>query len=210
MTRYVLAEQIQRLIYGGFPENDAEITLPLINLYINEGIAVAVKQSYIDSLKMDGVAYLNSSFYTTFKSIAIAKDNGDNNLFVATIPEIPIALGQNEAIADIVLTDGAMYSKSVIPLTIEQVALRKNIRRIPDKIYYWYERNNCFFDSLISLLPFTANIRIASGGADSTDLNAQVYLPTEWIGFVKDYAVKNLLLERAQPKDLANDGIEVK
>ena len=44
ISRYELAERIQRVIYNGLPTDDATITIPVINLWINDGLAAAAKK----------------------------------------------------------------------------------------------------------------------------------------------------------------------
>lgn len=208
ILRKTFCERIQRLIYGGFAPDNAEITLNLINQYVNTGIAMAVKTNYAENLKMDGIAYVNSSFYTTFKDLAIVKDTSDYNLYTIILPEIPVALGNNEGISQLIFKDGSLFSLEAIPLTMEQVGYRRTMRRIPNKIYYWNERNTVLCDSPLPLSSYMANIKVASGGVENTDLTSNIYLPTEWLSFVSDYVVKNLLAERQQPLDLSNDGID--
>ena len=60
ISRYVLAERIQRVIYNGLPPDDATITIPVINLWINDGLAAAAKKNYAESIQLDGVAYVNN------------------------------------------------------------------------------------------------------------------------------------------------------
>jgi hypothetical protein len=52
MTRKVLIEQIRRMLYGGVPTDDANITEKEINLYINEALAYMAKVNYTDSIKL--------------------------------------------------------------------------------------------------------------------------------------------------------------
>jgi len=66
MTRYALIERILRQIYNGQPSDDSSITYNLVNQWLNDAIGLAVKKNYTDSIQMDGIAYINNSFYTTY------------------------------------------------------------------------------------------------------------------------------------------------
>ena len=46
---------------------------------------------------MDGVAYVNNSFYTSYSGLTITSVN--NTTFKFTLPQIPVALGKNEGLA---------------------------------------------------------------------------------------------------------------
>ena len=89
MTRSFYIERIIRQVYGGQPTDDSEITPNLVNSFINDGIALAAKQNYIESIKMDGVAYVNNGFSTTFSGIAITSDTTNNLGYKLTLPQIP-------------------------------------------------------------------------------------------------------------------------
>lgn len=209
MTRKKFCQQIQRMVLGEIPNDDNDITLNLINLYVNQGIALAAKANYTDNLKMDGIAYVNSSFYTTFKNIAITKSTFEDFCYELSLPEIPVALGRADGVAQLTLKDGTQFSLTGVPITTEQVAFRKVMRRIPNRFYYWYERSTVIIDCVLDITDYTATVKMVSSGSDSTDLSATIYLPNEWLSFVQDYVVKNLILERQQPKDLTNDSITV-
>lgn len=209
-TRKIFAQQIQRLIYNDIPSDDVTISLNLINRYVNQGIALSVKANYADNLKMDGIGYVNSSFYTTFKGLAISKSTFEDFCYELTLPEIPVALGRNDGIAQLTIKDGTNYSLTGVHLTTEQVSFRKNMRRIPNRFYYWYERDTAIINSQLDLTDFTANVKLASGGGDSSDLSSTINIPNEWLSFVQDYVVKNLIFERQQAQDLTNDGVSAK
>lgn len=208
-TRKIFAQQIQRMIYGEIPNDDVDISLNLINRYVNQGIALAAKANYTDNLKMDGIAYVNSSFYTTFKNIAITKSTFEDFCYELSLPEIPVALGRADGVAQLTLKDVTQFSLTGVPITTEQVAFRKVMRRIPNRFYYWYERSTVIIDCVLDITDYTATVKMVSSGSDNTDLSATIYLPNEWLSFVQDYVVKNLILERQQPKDLTNDSIQV-
>ena len=74
MLRSQFIEQVLRQVYGGYVQEDSSITPMLVNQYIDQAIAFAAKNNYTDNLRLDGVAYVNNSFYTTFKGLAISND----------------------------------------------------------------------------------------------------------------------------------------
>ena len=50
MTRNNLIERILRQVYGEQPNDDANITVNLVNQWINDGLELAAKQNYKDSI----------------------------------------------------------------------------------------------------------------------------------------------------------------
>lgn len=207
MTRNQLIEQILREVYGGQPTDDADITPQLVNLYINQGIGMAVKQNYKEAIQLDGVGYVNNSFYTTFKGISVSQD--ETFLWKVILPQVPLGVGRNEGVANFKFksTDGKVTLDG-IPLSINQKAYALQMRTIPNKFLYYTEGINAFAVTPLLLNTLTASVTIISGG-DSTDLTSTLNVPDDYIPTVMSFAVQMLISERKQPKDLSNDGADV-
>jgi hypothetical protein len=205
-TRRSLIQRIQRLVYGNFAQNDATITENLINNWINDAIGVCAKNNYVESIKMDGIAYNGNSFYTTYKGISITQD--EINTYTFAMPQVPISLGRNEGVASVLLkgSDGKI-SFDAIPMSINQVGYFRSMPTIPNKLLYWYENYNVYLIANIPLNEYTATIRIISGG-DSSSLDSVLNVPAEWLPTIVEYCVKYLTLERKMPKDVLNDGMD--
>ena len=207
ITRYTLAERIQRVIYNGLPQDDATITIPVINLWINDGLAAAAKKNYTESLQIDGVAYVNNSFYTTYKGLAITPD--ESNLWKFSLPQIPLGLGKNEGISTVQFKASGKVSFVAAPLSENQLGYFDTLKKVPNKVFYWNEGETVYVKSNINLNNYTATVRMVSGG-NSSDLDSVINLPDDYIADVINYVVKFLMTERSQPIDTTNDGNDMK
>ena len=119
MTRETYIELVRRQIYGGFPSSDAEITVGLVNTWLDQAIAFAAKKNYTDNAKLEGIAFVNGGFYTTFKGLAISKD--ENFLWKFELPSIPPGIGYNDGISTVVLkSDLREISFPVVMITQNQ------------------------------------------------------------------------------------------
>lgn len=206
MTRQHLIEQILRQVYGSQPTDDSSMTYNLVNQYINQGIGLAVRQAYKDSIQFDNVGYVNNSFYTTFKAIPISQD--EVSLYKLTLPQVPIAVGQNEGISSLKLKDAnGNVGIDCIPLTMNQKTYASSMRAIPDKTLYYYEGNTAYIISTVPLTRLTATVTLISGG-DSTNLYSQLNVPDDYISVIVQYVSQILMAERRQPQDVTNDGAE--
>lgn len=205
MIRQALIERILRHVYGEQPSDDSNVTKNLVNLWIQDGIGLAVKQNWKDSVQLDGVTYVNNSFYTTYKTIPIISDD-EQFIYKMTLPQIPFGLGRNEAIGtlQLVSSDG-MISDPAIPMSQSQWAYMRGQRRISNKILYFPEGTFCYLLSTLQLNTYTGKVRMVSGG-DSTDLNSVLNVPDDYIPVIIDYCTKMLMAERMAPKDITNDG----
>ena len=207
MTRYALIERILRQIYNGQPSDDSSVTYNLVNQWLNDAIGLAVKKNYTDSIQMDGIAYVNNSFYTTYTNLDIAAETVDNVTYSVLLPQIPIALGKNEGIATLQFVGDKKTSQTGIPLSINQVAYIDNMRPIQNKILYWIEGKNIFVKSSIPLTSYKATLRMVSGG-DSKDLESTLIIPDDYIPVIIEYIKGQLAFEKSRPIDTNNDGVD--
>lgn len=207
MTRSQFIEQILRQVYGTYPSDDSSITPMLVNQYIDQAIAFAAKNNYTDNLRLDGVAYVNNSFYTTFKGLTITRD--ERNLWKVTLPQIPVGIGANEGISTFYLKDTTgQLSQPLIPLTENQKTYFQQLQTPPFKTLYYVEGSNAFIVTTSILTGYTASVTLVSGG-DSTDLTSTLNVPGDYIPVMIEYIQKQLLLMKTTPRDLANDGTDL-
>lgn len=207
MTRSALIERILRQIYNGQPSDDSSITYNLVNQWLNDAIGLAVKKNYTDSIQMDGVAYVNNSFYTTFTNLDINAESVDTVTYSLDLPVIPYALGKNEGVATLQFVGDKKTSQTAIPLSINQVAYIEQLRPIQNKILYWIEGKNIFIKSSIPLTSYKATLRLISGG-DSTDLTSTLIVPDDYMPMIIEYIKGQLAFERSRPIDTSNDGVD--
>jgi len=207
MTRNSLIERILRQIYNGQPSDDSNITHNLVNQWLNDAIGLAVKKNYTDSIQMDGVAYVNNSFYTTFTNIDINAESVDTVTYSIDLPIIPYALGRNEGVAMLQFVGDKKTSQTAIPLTMNQVAYIEQLRPIQNKILYWIEGKNIYVKSSIPLTQYKATLRLISGG-DSSDLNSTLIVPDDYMPMVIEYIKGQLAFEKSRPIDTSNDGVD--
>jgi hypothetical protein len=204
LTRRQYIEQIRRQIYGGPPSDDATITVNLVNQWLNQAIGVAAKTNYKDSITLDGIAYVNDSFYTTFKGIAITVD--ENFLWKVTLPHLPMGLGANNGVSTLQIKENTVnISQPVVWLTQSQRSYYSNMRNLPNKILAYMEGEFIFIITPLLLSDYTASVTMVSGGSP-TNLDATLNIPPDYMPIITDYLKKELLFERSVPVDDVNDG----
>ena len=206
MTRKTLIERILRQIYNGQPSDDSSITFNLVNQWLNDAVGLAAKKNYTDSIQMDGVAYVNNSFYTSYSSLTITQV--DNTTFKFTLPQIPVALGKNEGIATLQFSNSKTpTSFGAVPLSMNQVGYQDTLRPIQNKVVYWPQGQEVYMSTGIPLTAYKANVRMVSGG-DSSDLNSTLIIPDDYMNYIVEYIKGQLAFERSRPIDQSNDGVD--
>ena len=207
MTRSQFIEQILRQVYGGYVQEDSSITPMLVNQYIDQAIAFAAKTNYKENASLEGVGFVNNSFYTTFKDIAISRD--ENGLWKLTLPQVPVGVGANEGISTLQLKNNQnQISQPCIPLTENQKTYFQGLQNLPFKTLYYVEGNLAYLVSNLTLSNYTATVTLVSGG-NSSDLNSNLNVPGDYVPIMIDYIQKQLLLMKSRPQDLANDGTDL-
>jgi hypothetical protein len=206
MTRKTFIERILRQIYNGQPSDDSNITFNLVNQWLNDAIGVAAKKNYTDSIQMDGVAYVNNSFYTSYSGLTITSVN--NTTFKFTLPQIPLALGKNEGLATLNFSNNNTPTTfGAVPLSMNQVGYQDTLRPIQNKVVYWPQGQEVYMSTGIPLTAYKANVRMVSGG-DSSDLNSTLIIPDDYVPVMVEYIKAQLAFERSRPIDTSNDGVD--
>jgi hypothetical protein len=205
VRRDVFIEIVSRQIHGGFASDDTSITNNLINTLIEPAIGVAVQKCYGDNLAIEGVGYVNNSFYTTFKSLAITSDG--NFIWKVTLPEIPMGLGSIDGVSRFVIKDNLSPQTSypIVLMSESQVSIHKGMRPIPNKVIGWPEGKFLYIISTLLLNQYTGQATIISGG-DSTILTGELNVPANYLPIMQDWIFNQLVKEKSQPKDVTNDG----
>ena len=204
MTRKIFIERILRQIYNGQPSDDSSITFNQVNQWLNDAIGVAAKKNYTDSIQMDGVAYVNNSFYTSYSGLTITSVN--NTTFKFTLPQIPVALGKNEGLATLNFSNNNTPTTfGAVPLSMNQVGYQDTLRPIQNKVVYWPQGQEVYMSTGIPLTAYKANVRMVSGG-DSNDLNSTLIIPDDYVPIMVEYIKGQLAFERSRPIDTSNDG----
>ena len=207
MTRKTFIERILRQIYNGQPSDDSSITYNLVNEWLNDAIGSVVKKNYTDSIQLDGIAYINNSFYSTWTNLEILAETVDNVTYSVELPVIPYGIGKNEGVATLQFVGDKKTSQTAIPLSMNQVAYIEQLRPIQNKIVYWIENQNIYIKSSIPLTSYKATVRMISGG-DSVDLNSTLIVPDDYVPFIVEYIRGQLAFERSRPIDTSNDGVD--
>lgn len=208
ISRKLYIEMVRRQIYGGPVSDDATITVGLVNRWLDFAIAAAAKQNYKDNIAIDGINYVNNSFYTTFKGIAVTKD--ENFLWKLTLPQIPLGIGTSEGVSTLEFKDTTtgQISYPAVWLSENQRGYQKGMRAIPNKVLAYSQGEFIYALSTIVLSQYTATVTMISGGT-SSDLDSTLNVPNDYMPLVVEYLKQQLMFALSVPVDNSNDGRDV-
>jgi hypothetical protein len=207
MTRAEFIERTLRQVYGGYVTEDSSITPMLVNSWLNDAIALAAKTNYTDAVKLDGIGYVNNAFYTTFKGLTATKD--EKSLWKITLPQVPVGVGVNEGISTLQFKDeNGNLSLPCIPISENQKTYFQSLANLPNKTIYYNEGTYVYVISNLKLSDYTASVTMVSGG-DSSDLNAVLSIPSDYMPVIVQYVQQQLIIQKSRPQDVANDGADI-
>lgn len=203
-TRRTIIELILRQILNGQPSDDTDITDNLVNQWLNIALGLAAKKNYTDNLQLEGVAFVNNSFFSTFKGIELTED--ERNLYKFTLPSIPLGIGATDGIARIVFKNTKNeVSFPAVLLSENQVAIQRSMRPVPNKILCYSEGGYAYAITSILMGQYTASVTLVSGG-NANDLDSYLNIPDDYLAVCVEYIRSQLAFETAQKKDISNDG----
>lgn len=208
MNRRTYIEMVRRQIYGGQPSDDATITVNLVNVWLPMATASAAKQNYKENIAIDGINYVNNSFYTTFKGLPVTND--EQFLWKIQLPSIPIGIGTSEGASTLVFKDSATSQISYpgIWLSQNQLSYARGMRAIPNKVLIYSENQYVYAISTILLSDYTATVTMISAG-DSSDLGSTINIPDDYFPLIVEFLKQQFTFSLSVPVDNANDGRDV-
>lgn len=206
MTVRAFIERVRRQIYGGQPSDDASITVGLVRNYLPDAIAVAAKSNYKENVSIEGISFVNNSFYTVFKGISVTKD--ENFVWKIKLPQIPVGIGDSEGVSTLQFKDSStrQISYPVVWLNENQRSFQRGMRVIPNKILAYSQGQFIYAMSTILLSEYTATVTMVSGG--DLSLDSTINVPPDYFPVMMQYLQQQLLLEKMQPVDSTNDGLD--
>lgn len=205
MTRKVIIEQIRRILYGGVPNDDANVSEKEINVYINQALAYMAKVNYTDAIKLDGVESVADSFYATFKEIPITLDS-TTGYYSLDLPQVPLGLARGYGISTVTFPSNTGLARSLVPISVRELDYMDNLKAPPSKIFYWAEGKKLWFKSYTNLVGKFAIIRMVS--TENSDLDAELNVPQEYITDIINLVLNQLKIRKSTPEDTTNDGAD--
>ena len=88
-TRYIIAEQAQRIIQGGTPTSDSEVRKDELVIYVDQAFGQMVKQSFYQN-KAEGVSWIDGNFVYSF--VEEVKEDKMLGLSYVRIPSTYVSL----------------------------------------------------------------------------------------------------------------------
>lgn len=200
-TRYIIAEQAQRIIVGGATTNDTEVRLEELVIFVDQAFGQFIKYAYFEN-KEDGQGYVDGSFIYTFY-VDVKEDTLRKRQY-AKIPSTYVNLPSGVGIYSVSPIEDEF--SSYIPLNPNFMAMTKGlpVGEIEGRKGYFIENVRMYLYNVTSIdCPEKLIIKLV-GGIQSDD-EMEVDLPLNMQSELVNLTVQLYTQQQANPKDELND-----
>lgn len=204
-TRGQLLETIQRMMLGGMPSDDTELTQNLINQHLNAAIGYAAKINYKEEIQLNGIENVSDAFYHNFTNINITKDDV-SGWYNAQLPQQPAGVGVGWDISNFMLVTGSGVKLFAHPITAREVEFLYNSTKPCNEIFYWVDGSMANLHSCQDITKYKARVRMIS--TQSSDYASPLTVPDGYLPAIVEYLAKTLGVQLQRPIDISSDGVE--
>ena len=206
MTKKItLAEQALKVLSGGTPTPDNEITLQELMLFVNQAFASVVKRFYFEG-RNEGEIWINGNVIYDFEQ-DVTKDTA-KGLYYAEVPETGVTLPYDMEIYQVSPTKD--QANTFVPVQNGFVGLYNGLEagRLEGRIGYFLENGRIYFVNMDALNNAETVLMklVAPFGSidDEDDINISLDIQAEIVAA----AIAFYRMEQETPQDITNDGIK--
>jgi hypothetical protein len=201
-----LAEQILTTYYKGVRSDDSQYSLRHIASMIAQEVAFMARKNAFENGNNGDTAYINDTFISTFKNIAVSTDAVSGDKYAA-LPAIPTALPNNQEIVSVSL--GKKTNKTFIPMKNKDRFAQSFLPCIRGTVFYYIEDGKLFFDNPENFQFNNLTIKMAGAVPGGNILDAQLNIPKNYETEIIDKVLQRLLAVSRLGRDNTNDGNDI-
>lgn len=145
-TKYKLAEQAQRILSGGTPTDDSQISIQELMIATTQVFSSVVRADFFES-KAIGEPHLNGNFIYSFSDITVNKDV-DKSLFYSELPSTMISLPYDMGVYQISRVKD--QKNAFVPLQNGFSALFDGLKssKLEGRIGYYLENDRVYYENM--------------------------------------------------------------
>jgi len=204
-TRYIIAEQAQRIIQGGTPTPDSEVRKDELVIYVDQAFGQMVKQSFYQN-KAEGVSWIDGTFVYSF--VQEVKEDKMLGMSYIKIPSTYVSLPLGMGIHTV--SDVKSQFDTFVPTNPNFLGLSRGLAvgKLGGRRGYYIDNTKMYF---INLSPSDCvdNVLVKlAGGIQSDELDPEVDIPLDMQDQLLRLTVELYTQQRRAKKDELNDNSE--
>jgi hypothetical protein len=201
-TRYIIAEQAQRIIQGGTPTPDSEVRKDELVIYVDQAFGQMVKQSFYQN-KAEGVSWIDGTFVYSF--VQEVKEDKMLGMSYIKIPSTYVSLPLGMGIHTV--SDVKSQFDTFVPTNPNFLGLSRGLAvgKLGGRRGYYIDNTKMYF---INLSPSDCidNVLVKlAGGIQSDELDPEVDIPLDMQDQLLRLTVELYTQQRRARKDELND-----
>lgn len=202
-SKYKLAEQALRIISGGTPTNDAQVTMQEVMIGVSQAFGSVARNNYFEG-KVIGEPMVNGNFIYTFDDRLVKKDTS-KALYYADLPATTITLPYDMGVFQVsTMTD---QSNAFVPLPNGFMPLFYGLdsSTLEGRIGYFVEDNRIYFPNMNAKNKVTKvlmKLVAPLGGIGDED---EINIPDDVQLEIVKIVIQMYAAERAAPHDEISD-----
>lgn len=202
-SQYKLAEQALRILSGGTPTDDAEITIQELVLAVSQAFASVVKNQYF-AAKAIGEQMINGNLIYAFEDIEVQKD-AKKGLFFSILPSTTIDLPYDMGIHQISrMKDQA---RVFIPLQNGFSGLFEGLKshKLAGRIGYYLENDRVYYENMTVTNEVSTVLMKLVVPLSVLDVDDEVNVPDDIQSEIISGVVQLYSIEQENPHDEISD-----
>ena len=204
-TKFKIAEQAQRIIVGGHPTADVEVSVRELIIFVGQAFAKVVSRKFFE-MKNEGESLVNGNFIYSFEE-TVKKDTS-KDLFYSDIPATSVTLPYDMEIQQVSRIKN--QASPFIPVNNGFIGLYEGLEsgNLEGMIGYFVENGRIYYVNMYQrnkvdnvLMKIVAPIGAVE---DEDDINISDEIQLE----IVTMTVQLYQNQENKPKDTVNDGIK--
>ena len=204
-TKYKIAEQVLRIIVGGKPTADVEVSVRELIIFVGQAFAKVVSRKFFE-MKNEGESLVNGNFIYAFEG-AVKKDTA-KDLFYSELPATSVVLPYDMEVQQVSRVKD--QASPFIPVNNGFIGLYEGLEsgNLEGRIGYFVENGRIYYVNMLQrnkvedvLMKLVAPIGAVE---DEDDINISDDIQMEIVMM----AVQLYQNQENKPKDIVNDGVK--
>lgn len=203
-TRYIIAEQAQRIIVGGTPTADNEVTTEELLIYVDQCFGKLMTRNYFEQ-KTEGDTVINGAFIYSFVEDVLHDVIRDK--FYIYLPSTYVNLPSNVGVYSVSPVKDEFNTCVPVPTNFLALANNLEVLGLEGRMGYYIEANKLFLFNT-EHCPAPENLLVKLVGGIQDTLSPDVDMPLDLQAELVTMVVELYRFEQAAEKDITNDNIK--
>lgn len=202
-SKMKLAEQVQRMLSGGTPSRDTEVSIQELIVAVSQMFAQAVKLNLYGN-KREGESDVDGAFIYTFDCVPVKKDD-KKNLYYSILPSPTIALPNDASISMVSLMQDQENAFIRVPNNFLQATRGLPTATLENQMGFWRENSRIYYTNMAASDEITEVLLKLVAGVDGIGDDDLIDIPLDIQADIVQRVFQMYAIQQQAPKDELNN-----